>query len=30
MEEIVKKFYYGKEGVEHLFTIFEIKMNPLE
>jgi hypothetical protein len=30
MEEVVKKFYYGKQGVEHLFTIFEIKMNPLE
>lgn len=29
MEEIIKKFYYGKEGVKHLFTIFDIKMNPL-
>jgi hypothetical protein len=29
IEEILKKFYYGKEGVKHLFTIYDIKMNPL-
>lgn len=29
IEDILKKFYYGKEGVKHLFTIYDIKMNPL-
>jgi len=29
VEDILKKFYYGKEGVKHLFTIYDIKMNPL-
>lgn len=29
INEILTKFYYGKEGIKHLFTIFGIKMNPL-
>ena len=29
IEDVLKKFYYGKEGVKHLFTIYDIKMNPL-
>jgi hypothetical protein len=29
VEDILKKFYYGKEGVKHLFIIYDIKMNPL-
>ena len=30
VEDVINKFFYGKEGVKHLFRIYEIKMNPLE
>jgi hypothetical protein len=29
MEDVIIKFYYGKESIKHMFNIFEIKLNPI-
>ena len=29
MEDVITKFYYGKESIKHMFNIFEIKLNPI-
>ena len=28
-EDVLGKFYFGKEGIKHLFKIFQIKLNPI-
>jgi hypothetical protein len=28
-EEVLAKFYFGKEGIKHLFKIFKIVLNPI-
>lgn len=29
MEDVIEKFYFGKEAYKELFTIYEIKLNPI-
>ena len=29
IEDVLKKFYFGKEGIKHMFTIFDVKLNPI-
>ena len=29
IEDVIKKFFYGKEALKHMFKILEIKLNPI-